>query len=148
MPPPPSSPAQVPFLELFTTSLQTLTVYMNIAGAHCIFYLAPCLPLLIPAIYSLTFIILCYLSRRTLLYFHYPPAKSSSTRTNNQAHQMAVPHEIKVDYAYSNNQYRQRQSEESDEEETEDSSLWARLSACCASRPSERKQLSSSRLVP
>ena len=148
MPHLPSAPTQCSSLELLITCLQTLTAYTNIARAHCIFYLTPCLPLLTPVIYSLTFIMLCYLFRRTLLYFHYPPAKSFSTRTNKQAHQMAAAYEIQVDYAYSNNQYRQRPSEESDEEGTEDFSLWTRLFACCAARPSEREKFSSSRLLP
>ena len=145
MPPPPSTPTEVPSLEIVTTYLQTLAPYMNIARAYCILYLTPCLPLVTPAIYSLTFIILCYLFRRTLLYFHYPPAQSCSVWTDKQAHRMAAPYEIQTDQACFSPQYRQIQSQES-EEDPDDSSLWARLFACCASRPSEREPVPSKSL--
>lgn len=133
MPPAPSSPTQAPSPEIPTTSL---TDYTNIARAHRIFYLTPCLPLVKPAIYSLAFIILCYLFRRGLLYFHYPPAKSSVAWTEKQNDQRAASEEIHVDRADSSTQYQQRQSRES-EEDKDHFSLWASLFALCVPRPSE-----------
>lgn len=118
------------------TSLQALTNYTNIARAYYIFYLTPCLPLLTPAIYSLAFIILCYLLRRTLLYSHHPPTKPLPASPVKQAHQMVAPQDVQSARAYSSTQYRQRQPQES-EEGNEDCTLLIRLFACCTSRPSE-----------